>query len=276
MKHSRALLVCVAVLAVAGGAVASDAPVTIEVVGVNMTPSVSSSADWGWWNPAKYPDGWDPDEEASFEFAELRMLVDYGEYRVILGGEWYPDLNATGSYPTADSQESTTEQLSLKGNIYDLGFGMFCGRNDRNGVLPWIGATYMDLSEYRTTTPPQDSGLAETIDRADTRIWGVVAGVDGSISLTDRLDVAGRLIYRWASGDRDAVISSQDPGSDDTAGQVELSDSIDHSMWGADLGLRWYATEQWWFEAGWRYRDRTLDDGPASFGGPQIKMAMKF
>lgn len=273
MNKTRILLACVLMVAIAGAAVAESPPVTIEIAGAKLKPSVPSSADWGWWNPSKYTDGFVVDDDASFEFVDLRMLADYGTYTVVLAGEWYPELEAEGSYTASGDDEATTEMLTLDGAIYDLGFGMNFGRNDRTGGLVWVGATYMDLGETLTVISP--AGSSEAADRADTRIWGVVAGVDGSISITDRLDVAGRLLYRWATGDRDAVINTEDPASGST-GQVELSDDIDHSMWGADLGLRWHATKQWWIELGYRYRDRTLDDGPVRFNGPQIKTAVTF
>ncbi len=271
MKLSRTLGALGIAMFIAGTGLCVDEPVTIEVVGANQTPSVSSSADWGWWNPAKYPVSWEPDESADFGLADIRMLVDYEEFTVILAGEWYPDLSATGSYLTEGSNSPTSQELTLKGTIYDLGFGRFYGRDKRNGVLPWIGATYMDLSERATTIPPAESGVSGYTDSASSRLWGVVAGLDGSYQLANKLDLAGRLLFRWASGDRKATITSED-GS----GEVELKDSIDQTMWGADLGLRWHAFEGFWLEAGWRYRDRSLDDGPASFGGPQIKAAMKF
>lgn len=271
MKLLRTLGALGIAMFIAGTGLCVDEPVTIEVVGANQTPSVSSSVDWGWWNPSKYPVSWEPDESADFGLADIRMLVDYDEYTVILAGEWYPNLYATGSYLTADSAEQTVQELTLKGTIYDLGFGRFCGRDKRNGVLPWIGATYMDLSESATTIPPTDSGGSEFTDNASSRLWGVVAGLDGSYQLSNKLDIAGRLLFRWASGDRKATVTSED-GS----GDVQLKDSIDQTMWGADLGLRWHAVKGLWLEAGWRYRDRSLDDGPASFGGPQIKVAYEF
>jgi hypothetical protein len=270
MKLKRTLGVFGIAMFIAGTGWCVDEPVTIEVVGADQTPSVSSSADWGWWNPSKYPESWAPDENADLGLADIRMLVDYGEYTVILAGEWYPNLDATGSYLTAGSAEQTVQELTLKGTIYDLGFGRFYGRNKRNGVLPWIGATYMDLSESATTTPPAAAGVPVYTDTADSRLWGVVAGLDGSYQLSDKLDLAARLLFRWASGDRKATVTTED------GGEIQLKDSIDQTMWGADLGLRWHAVKGFWLEAGWRYRDRSLDDGPASFGGPQIKAAFEF
>ncbi len=102
----------------------------------------------------------------------------------------------------------------------------------------------------------------------------MVLGVDASYQVWSTLDVTGRVLFRWATGTRTATIDSQDPGGG--VGAVEVSDSIDAGMWGIDLGLRWNATKAFWLEFGWRYRDQTYDDGPATYGGPQLKAAYQF
>jgi hypothetical protein len=93
-----------------------------------------------------------------------------------------------------------------------------------------------------------------------------------SVSVWRSVDVVGRALYRWATGTRDANVASPDPGG----GTVEVSDSIDYAMWGVDIGVRWNATPMFRLEGGWRYRDQTLKDGPATFGGPQIKAVLEF
>jgi hypothetical protein len=276
VKAPRILIILLIVVLGAGSGLCSDSRVTLELVGASQGPSVSSGSNWGWWNPDKYTDGWDPDESSSFGLADARLLVAGASYTVILEGEWYPNLDATGDFPAPDSASSVTQELTLKTGIYDLGLGRWFGRDDRNGVLPWIGATYMDINESLTTNAPSDSSYPEGTDNASSGLWGVVVGADGSITVWQSLDVTGRLLFRWATGTRKATISSQDPGGGDDGGSVEVSDSIDHMMWGLDVGVRWHATRRFALELGWRLRDRTLDDGPASFGGPQIKLAFDF
>lgn len=274
MKLSRMLVVFVIVVLTGGLSSASDSRVVVEVAVANQRPSVPSGANWGWWNPSKYPDAWDPDESASFGVADARLLVSGGTYTVILAGEWYSTLDAVGTYDLDGGDGPVTDSLSLKTQIYDLGLGMWLGRDARNGAMPWIGATYMDIGEQVTSTPPPGSGLSQSAKRADSGLWGVAAGVDGSMTVWSSLDVTGRLLVRWATGTRRATLSPEDPGG--VGGEVVVSDSIDHLMWGLDIGLRWRATRMAQIEAGWRFRDRSLDAGPATFGGPQIKVAFEF
>jgi hypothetical protein len=47
-------------------------------------------------------------------------------------------------------------------------------------------------------------------------------------------------------------------------------------MWGADLGLRWTASPEVAVEAGYRLRDWSLDDGPASYSGLYLKAVFGF
>jgi hypothetical protein len=273
VKLSRILVVFVIMVLAGGFAAASDPRVVVELAVANQRPSVPAGANWGWWNPSKYPDSWDPDEGASFGVADARLLVSGGTYTVILAGEWYPSLDAVGTYDL-DGDGVVADTLTLKTQIYDLGLGMRLGRDPRNGAMPWIGATYMDIGERVTSTPPPDSDLSESAKRADSGLWGVAAGVDGSVTVWSSLDVTGRVLVRWATGTRRATLSPEDPGG--VGGEVTVSDSIDHFMWGLDIGLRWRATRTAQIEAGWRFRDRSLDDGPATFGGPQVKVAFEF
>lgn len=276
MRAIRLLVGLLVVMSIAEHGRCADAEVVLELALANQTPSVSSSADWGWWNPGKYPGAWSPDEDSSFGVADARMLVIGRPYTVVLGGEWYPTLDAVGSLEVPGSTEPEVQELRLKTGIYDLGFGCWFGPDDRTGVLPWIGATYMDISERLDSTPPPDSAVPPSSGHATAGLWGAVVGADASITVWESLDLAGRLLFRWATGTRSAWIETQDPGGGSGGGEVKVSDSIDHAMWGFDLGVRWHATRALWFEAGWRLRDRTLDDGPASFGGPQLKVAYEF
>ena len=81
---------------------------------------------------------------------------------------------------------------------------------------------------------------------------------------------------RAPDGTRRATIETQDPTGGSQLGQVQVSDSIDHTMWGLDLGLRWNATRVFRLELGWRLRDRSVSGGPARFSGPQLKAAYRF
>lgn len=267
------IVVFVALLSVSVVA-AGDEPVWIEIGGAKQSASIPSDANWGWWDPSKYTAGWTFDDGANLSFTDLRMLVEGGEYTGILAVEFYPTLEAVGSYEISGSETPMVEKLELKGSFYDLGFGQFFGRNPRNGAMPWIGLTYMDLSEKLATTPPPDSGLVAKTDRASAGLWGAVGGVDGSITAWRSVDLTGRLLYRWARGTRKGTIHPQDPSGGE--GDVKVSDSIDHSMWGFDIGLRWRGSRLWWVEAAWRVRDRTLDGGPVRYSGPQLKAAFRF
>ncbi|MGD8441446.1 MAG: hypothetical protein PVG53_13020, partial [Holophagae bacterium] len=111
---------------------------------------------------------------------------------------------------------------------------------------------------------------------ADSDLWGVLVGADASIAVWKSVDVVGRAVFRWSRGTRTADQATPDPGGGSQGGSVEVSDSIDHSMWGVDLGVRWNATPRFRIEGGWRVRDRTLDGGPGSFSGPQLKAAFVF
>ena len=275
VPHILAVVVGIALL-VARTGLCADTNVVFEIALANLSPSSSSSANWGWWSPDKY-DEWDFDDSAVFGLADVRLLVSGKTYTVILDGEWYPTLHAVGSADLAPGEDELVQNLSLKNSVYDLGIGRWLGRVRRTGAMPWIGVTYMRINEHRTTVPPPGSSSGEVTDRADSSLWGVVFGVDASYQVWSTLDVTGRLLFRGASGTRTAEISSQDPGSGGTTGgTAQVSDSIDTGMWGIDLGLRWNATKAFWLEVGWRYRDQTYDGGPATYGGPQIKAAYVF
>lgn len=273
MKVSwNVLLVVLITVLVPRAGVCAEPGVVAEIAVANTSPSSSSSADWGWWNPGKY-DEWSADGNSEFGIAFARLLVSGKTYTIILDGEWYPTVDAVGSADLGSGEDDLVQQLTLKNSAYDLGIGQWFGKDRRSGVMPWVGATYMRISEERSTVPPPDSTGVEYSEQADSGLWGVVVGVDASYQVWSTLDVTGRLLVRWATGTRTADVSSQDPG---TGGTAKVSDSIDAGMWGIDLGLRWNATRAFWFEFGWRYRDQTYDGGPVSYGGPQIKAAYVF
>jgi hypothetical protein len=267
VKTDSWLGVVVLVMLVGGAADAADRHVTFEIGVGNITPSSSSSSTWGWWNPSKY-DVWDPDEGDDFGLTDLRLLVGSRDYTVLLAGERYPTLNAVGTYQDPATGDTVTDSVNLESWMIDLGLGRWLGRDMRNGGMPWIGLTYMRIDEQ--LTPGTAAGSGGSSDTASSGLWGIAAGADGSITVWKSLDITGRLLVRWATGTRKATVSAGGSGS------AEVDDSIDHFMWGLDAGLRWHAAGTIALEIGWRLRDRTLDDGPASFGGPQLKAVFEF
>ena len=78
----------------------------------------------------------------------------------------------------------------------------------------------------------------------------------------------------WATGDRKATFTPEE--SDDLPGttQVKASDSVDQFMWGAELGVLWQASRHVGLEGGWRYRDWTHSNGPASFDGLFLRLRL--
>jgi len=266
---SRVGTVIVGVLLVAGAAAAADGGVVLEIGFGDITPSGSSSASWGWWDPGKY-NAWSVDEDRELGLTDIRVLVPGGEYTVLLDGERYPTLVALGQFTDPNGGDEVAQRLEHKSVVFDLGFGRRLGPDRRNGVLPWIGVTYLTISEKRQTAG------SDVVERADSDLWGVVVGADASITVWKSVDVVGRALFRWARGTRTADQATPDPVGGSQGGTAEVSDSIDHSMWGLDLGLRWNATSRVGVEAGWRLRDRTLDGGPATFSGPQVKASITF
>jgi hypothetical protein len=264
------MVVAIGVLAARPG-LGGDPNVTIDLALANLSPSSASGADWGWWNPGKY-DVWAADDGADFAIAGARLLVASTTYTIVLDGEWYPTLNAVGTSVPGGGEDDIVQQLSLKNSAYDLGIGQWFGEDRRTGIMPWAGATYMRISEGRTTAPPPGSTDPAANESADAGLWGVVVGADASYRVWSSLDLTGRVLVRWATGTRNATITAEEPGT----GTAEVSDSIDAGMWGIDLGLRWNATRAFSLEIGWRYRDQTWDRGPASYGGPQLKAAYVF
>ncbi len=207
MKLFRILMVVAICIFAARPGLCGDPGVTFDVALANLSPSSSSGADWGWWNPGKY-DEWDPDGGADFMVADVRLLVTGKTYTIILDGEWFPTLDAVGSADLPE-EDDLVQQLSMKTSAYDLGIGQWFGEDRRTGVMPWIGATYMRIDEDRTTMPPPGSMDSANTDTADSGLWGVVIGADASYRVWSTLDVTGRVLFRWATGTRNAKISSQ-------------------------------------------------------------------
>jgi hypothetical protein len=47
-------------------------------------------------------------------------------------------------------------------------------------------------------------------------------------------------------------------------------------MFGGEIGVLWAWTRHLEVAGGWRYRDWTHDDGPASFNGPFVRLGASF
>ncbi len=270
MNTSRTTLMIVGLLLVAAAG-ASDEGVLLEITVADITPSDSSDSSWGWWDPGKY-DSWRADDSSEIGLADVRVLVTGSRYTVVLAGEWVPTLEAEGSFVDPEIGAATSQSLSLETEAYDLGYGRWLGRDRRNGVLPWIGLTHLRFDESRTTLGGDPAGSGDVTETADSDLWGVVIGADASINLWRSVDLVGRVLYRWARGTRSAEILPPDGGG----GTVEVEDSIEAQMWGAEFGVRWNPMPRFSIEGGWRLRDQTLDGGPGSFSGPQIKAVFEF
>jgi hypothetical protein len=248
-----------------------ELPVTIDLTVSSTSPSFESTSSWGWLNPSKY-DVWKPIEEDSVELSEARIILNHPVYPVMMRGEWNPQLEATGSVAATDLSAGYEDQLSTDIEVYDLALGQHYGQAGRARVTPWFGATYMRIRELRHRVSEGDSSSDPDESTAKSDLWGVMAGADGVIPLRPGWNVIGTAVIRWARGDRDATLSTDDP-QDTTATQ---SDSRDQVMYGAELGVRWDPVDRLQVTGGWRYRDWTHDDGPASFSGPFVRVGVGF
>jgi hypothetical protein len=271
VRRFRLFVLVLFVVVAASSGEAAGRQVVVELTVADLDPSSSSSSTWGWWNPSKY-DEWTTDNGSNLGLADARLLVSGSDYTVLLAGEWYPKLEATGSFEDPQSGEVVVDELSWKVEAYDLGIGQYFGRDRRTGVMPWVGATYIRISEELAHVSGPGSGSDGLRDTSSAGLWGVVAGADAGIQVLSVLDVTGRFLFRWASGTRKAVLEVGDP----PGGTAEVSDSTDITMWGLDLGVRWHASKAVMVEGGWRYRDWTLSGGPASYGGPFVKAIVNF
>jgi hypothetical protein len=271
VRPFRVLISVLVAIFTAHNVVAADRQVVFELTVADLEPTSSSSSTWGWWNPSKY-DEWNTDSGSTLGVADARLLVAGSGYTILLAGEWYPRLEATGSFEDPQTTETVVDELSWDVEAYDLGIGQFFGRDRRTGVMPWVGATYVRISEELVHVSGPGSGSDGLRDTSSAGLWGVVAGADAGVRVLSVLDVTGRLLFRWASGTRKSVLDIADP----PGGSAEVSDSTDITMWGLDLGVRWHASKVVKVEGGWRYRDWTLSGGPASYGGPFLKAVLNF
>ena len=118
MKLTR-IVALLTVMLVCRIAIGDDSRVAFELSLANQKPSVPSSANWGWWNPSKYPDSWFPDETALFGIADARMLVSNRTYTAILAGEWYPTLEAVGTYDGQLDLVSSAGILAWQEHVFE-------------------------------------------------------------------------------------------------------------------------------------------------------------
>jgi hypothetical protein len=263
----------IALMLVSGLGVAAEQAVILEITGADLEPSSSSSSTWGWWNPGKYDD-WVVGSGSSFELVEGRLLMVGTTYAVLLSGERNPTIDATGSREDPDTGEAVVDDVTLKTAAYDLGLGQVFRPDKGVEVMPWVGLTYLTLDEELAGVQPEPPSTG-TRDTSRAGLWGVAVGADVRVQVWSRLHVTGRLTVRWGTGTRDATVHIEDPVSGEP-GTVKVSDSVDQWMWGADLGLKWAASDVFEIEGGWRHRDWTYGDGPASFTGPYVKAGIVF
>jgi hypothetical protein len=274
VRKPTVLLVMLVLIVGSTAGSAADRDVDLEITVGDIQPSSSDQSTWGWWNPGKY-DEWNPDERSKAVLADVRLLFGGTTYTVVLAGEWAPDLDGVGVYADPASGEPVTENLSIDVSAYDLGLGQVFGQGGKAAVMPWIGATYLRLNESRVTIAPDASTSESASDEARASIWGVVVGADARVTVWARLELFGRVLGRWAKGTRDTKLATQNPGGG-SGGTAKESDSVDRTMWGADLGLRWAVGRSSALEGGWRIRDWSLDDGPGTFTGPYLRVVLGF
>lgn len=266
----KVILVLLGVTLMSGFAGAGDFRSTLEITGNSLTPSFNDDASWGWWNPSKY-DVWETEPVDSFELTELRFTVPGDEYSGFFAVEFYPELSGEGIQYTDDGTVAAEDLLTCNITVYDLGLAQDLNLEGGYFFKPWIALSYMQIEERKF---PQLAEEAPT-DRADSGLWGAGIGLDAETPLPWNLRLAGRLVARWATGDRKATFTPD--GSDDLSGttQVKASDSVDQFMWGAELGVLWNASRYVGLEGGWRYRDWTNADGPATFDGPFLRLRLR-
>ncbi len=124
----------------AGSAACADAPVIIELTGAYTSASLSDSSAWGWWNPSKY-DSWQSTGDDEIGLAAARIVWDHPTYPFMLGGEWYPKLEALGTVESSDAGAGYSDQLVGDLEAYDLALGQKYGDDYKANITPWFGAT---------------------------------------------------------------------------------------------------------------------------------------
>jgi hypothetical protein len=195
---------------------------------------------------------------------------------VLFAAEQYPRLRARALPVGGSADVAAGYDLVAELEVYDLAVAQRLEIPGRASVLPWLGVSHLRVDETRTTLDGSmmaDDGL---VDDATTRLWGVVAGFDGSVRLSASLGLTGRVAVRWAQGTRRAWLSVATDSDDPQATRVRLSDSTERAMWGAEAGLRWLTWRGLRVEGGWRFRDWRHDGGLATFDGPFVRLAAAY
>ena len=264
------MLLLVVVLLAPGLAGAQNDLSTLEITGASLDTSFERQAAWGWWQPDKY-DVWSAAAEDSFDLADLRLLIPGGEYSMFIAAELYPDFSGAGTRYDGQGEVEADHRLTGEIQVYDLALAQSFHYRGGDHVRPWLGLTHMQIGErvHSLLHPELEP------DRADSKLWGAVLGVDVELALPYDLVLSSRLMARWATGDRDESFIPETSYGLPDATRVKASDSVNRGMWGAELGLRWQGIQQLGLEAGYRYRDWSYDDGPASFDGPYLRLIFK-
>jgi len=250
-----------------------DEVVALEVGFARQSVSYADDASWGWWSPEKY-DEWQAFDDASFELSEAQILIGGDVYTVIFGYETYPDLRGEGSFEHPTSGEQVGQALLDEIQVYDAAIAQLVKRR-RGYLMPWVGLTRIAVDGRRISSIG-GSPVDQPADESKTRLWGAVLGVAGGFDVADRVFVTGRVVVRWARGDRDASFTPVDDSGEPGIGRVEISDTVTQAMWGAEAGVRWSAFNGFSVEGGWRIRDWQYDDGPARFSGPFARVGIVF
>ena len=248
---------------------ADDFLTTLEITGSSQSPSYKNGGAWGWWDPSKYQT-WDTVDESSFELAEIRLRLPGEEYSGFLSVELYPQLTGEGLQYDEDGSVIALHSLEFEIKVYDLALTQNVVFPSGDLLRPWIALTNMQIKERRI--PLQEPGLP--VDRAESKLWGAAVGLDAEFGLTGNFIFSGRLVARWATGDRKATFTPESSNDDPGSTEVKATDSVDKLMWGGELGIRWKTHRRLGLEGGWRYRDWTDDDGPASFDGLYIRLLL--
>jgi hypothetical protein len=249
---------------------AEDLRTSLEITGSSISPSINEGGAWGWWNPSKYQ-LWEADQDDSFDLAEIRLTIPGEEFSGFLAVEFYPELTGGGVQYDEEGTLFAAHHLETEITVYDLAMTQTLKTQGDLLFRPWIALTHMQIEEKRYLL--QEEGLP--VDRARSKLWGAAIGLAAETSLPWNLRLSGRVVARWATGDRDATFTPE--ASNDVPGsiQVKTSDSVDRFMWGGEIGIRWQASTPFGLEGGWRFRDWTYDDGPASFDGLYLRLLLR-
>jgi hypothetical protein len=256
--------------------VAAEGPlVTFELTFADVGISYSDSAAWGYWDRAKY-DALTPVTESDSGPLAARLTSQGQKYVLLLAGERYPDLGVLGTRTDPETGGQVLEELGAEIEAYDIGYGRRYVSSSGFRAMPWGAITHVRIEEARIDVtdgmPPSD----EDREEASSHLWGLAAGSDFGMRVTRGVTVTGRVVIRWAQGDREAWVTSTTPDEGNGEGSVKLTDDTSRTMYGVELGVRWTPVGWLAMEGGWWYRDWSVDDGPATYDGPFLRVAFGF